>query len=249
MQTLEIKNLNIKTDNKNIIFGVNLVLKEGETHVLMGPNGSGKSTLVNAIMGHPKYTITEGAILLDGKDITGLETEKKACLGLFLSMQYLPEIQGVTMANFLYQAYGSIAGDNKISVTSFYDTLEKKTKEFDISSDFLKKHVNVGLSGGEKKLSEVLQLAALGPKFAFLDEIDSGVDVDSLRKVFKVISSLQKQGTGFLLITHYNALLDHITPDFVHIMKGGRIIGSGGHELVSSIVKNGYSVVVDEQSK
>ena len=245
MQTLEIRNLNIRTDDRQIVFDANLLLKEGEIHVLMGPNGCGKSTLLNAMMGHPKYTITNGNILLNGKDITSLETEKKARLGLFLSMQYLPEIEGVTMANFLYQAHKA-TGDNDLSLTAFYDLLEKKAKKFDISSDFLKKNVNVGLSGGEKKLSEILQLAVLNPKFAFLDEIDSGVDVDSLRKVFKAISSLQKQGTGFLLITHYNALLDHITPDFVHIMKDGRIIESGGHELVSHIVKNGYNAIADK---
>ncbi len=246
MQTLEIQNLNIRTDDREIVFGANLLLKEGEVHVLMGPNGCGKSTLLNAMMGHPKYTITDGTILLNEKNITDLETEQKARLGLFLSMQYLPEIAGVTMANFLYQAYKATAGDSDISTTSFYKTLEEKAKAFDINSDFLKKHVNVGLSGGEKKLSEVLQLAALEPKFAFLDEIDSGVDVDSLKKVFNAILSLQKKGTGFLLITHYSALLDHITPDFVHIMKDGRIIESGGHELVSHIVKNGYNTIADK---
>ncbi|MCK5095971.1 MAG: Fe-S cluster assembly ATPase SufC [Candidatus Pacebacteria bacterium] len=244
MSKLEIKNISIQTESKNVVNDISMEIESGSIHVVMGPNGSGKSTFVNAIMGHPKYTITNGEIILDGKNITDMATEKKAQKGLFLSMQYLPEIPGVTLVSFLHKSYRSL-NDPDISVVDFYELLKKKAEELDIDPDFLNRHVNVGLSGGEKKLSEVLQLAVLEPKFAFLDEIDSGVDIDSLRKVFKALSILQKQGTAFLLITHYNTILDHITPDFVHVMKDGVLIRSGGKELVAEITEHGFGSFVD----
>jgi Fe-S cluster assembly ATP-binding protein len=241
--SLEIKNITIRTDNKEVVHDVSMTLEAGTISVLMGPNGSGKSTFTNGIFGHPKYTIAGGTMVLDGEDIAALATEKKAQKGLFLSMQYLPEIGGVTLTSFLHKSYVTLKGGD-ISIIDFYDLLEKKANELSIDPSFLSRQVNVGLSGGEKKLSEILQLAVLEPKFAVLDEIDSGVDVDSLRKVFSAISKLAEKGTGFLLVTHYNALLDHITPNYVHVMKEGRLVKSGGKELVEDIVKNGFTAFV-----
>ncbi|MDO8521061.1 MAG: ABC transporter ATP-binding protein [bacterium] len=283
MSEFHIKNLSVVTDGKQVVEGASLVLKESEVHVLMGPNGSGKSSLLNAIMGHPKYTIKEGGISFDGVDITNLATEKKAQAGIFLSLQHLPEIPGVTLTNFLHKAYRArnvrsdqkIQGPEKIqglafpklplrpdlefSGTSditplawpeplergegpldFYKMMEARAKEFGIDAGFLKKHLNAGLSGGEKKLSEVLQLLALEPKFALLDEIDSGVDVDALKKVFAVIEHLRAKGVGFLLVSHHPNLLQHIKPDHVHVMKEGKIVASGGKELVEKISREGF---------
>ena len=214
----------------------------GKVHVLMGPNGSGKSSLLNALMGHPKYEITEGRITLDGEDITKLPTEKKAQKGIFLSLQHLPEISGVTLTNFLHRAYRAQKG-GEIAPLEFYKHMEARAQEFGIDASFLKKHLNAGLSGGEKKQSEVLQLLALEPKFALLDEIDSGVDIDALKKVFAVIEHMKKQGVGFLLVTHYTKLLEHITPDNVSVMKEGKIVASGGRELAERIAKEGFEKI------
>lgn len=241
MRKLELKNITIETQNKKVVEGISITLNSGEIHILMGPNGSGKSSLVNALFGHPKYEITNGQIFLDGEDITALSTDKKAKLGLFLSMQYLPEIAGVSMVKFLYQAYKEIMGGTE-SILEFHKNISDKADEFGIDKSFLSRHVNSGLSGGEKKQSEVLQMVALSPKFAFLDEIDSGVDIDSLNKIFGAIKTLAKEGTGFLLITHYPNILEKITPDFVHIMIDGKIVKSGGNELIKEIEKNGFGV-------
>ncbi len=247
MSKLEIKNLKVETEGKIVVDGASLTLSSGEAHILMGPNGSGKSSLVNAIMGHPKYKIVGGKMLLDGKDITNIKVEEKAKNGLFLSMQYLPEIAGVTMASFLYRAYKSVKGED-VPVLDFYKLLEKKAQELNINPLILKRDLHVGFSGGEKKLSELLQLVTLLPKFAFLDEIDSGVDVDSLKKVFKGITKLIEDGTGFLLITHYNTILESITPDFVHVMYNGNIVHSGGHELAEEIAKKGFSFITQKNN-
>lgn len=244
MSELRIENLGIKTNDKVVVSGATLSIASGEVHVLMGPNGSGKSSLLNAIMGHPKYNIVEGKILLNGEDITLLATEKKARAGMFLSLQHLPEIAGVTLTNFLYRAHKSMKPEDDVTPLDFYKRLEGKAKEFGIEPTFLRKHLNVGLSGGEKKQSEVLQLLALSPQFAFLDEIDSGVDIDALKRVFTAILALRKEGVGFLLVTHYSKLLEHFTPDRVHIMKEGRIVASGGSELVEKISKQGFESVI-----
>ena len=240
MTKLSIQNISIRTGDKDVINDVTMDLEGGKMCVLMGPNGSGKSTLLNGIFSHPNYEITNGSIVLDGEDITDLATEKKAQKGLFLSMQYLPEIAGVTLASFMHKAYRSLH-DPEISMIDFYTLLEEKAKELEIDPSFLTRDVNLGLSGGEKKLSEVLQLAVLRPKFAFLDEIDSGVDIDSQQKVFHAISVLQSQGTGFLLITHYNAILEHIDPDFVYVVGGGKVVASGQKELASQIAEGGFA--------
>lgn len=241
MHKLELKNISIKTNGKTVVDGISLTINSGEMHILMGPNGSGKSSLANAIFGHPKYEIVDGQILLDDEDITTFVTDKKAKMGLFLSMQYLPEIVGVSMGKFLYQAYKEIVGGED-SVLEFHKKLSDKADELGIDKSFLSRHVNSGLSGGEKKQSEVLQMAMLSPKFAFLDEIDSGVDIDSLGKVYRAIHALTKKGTGFLLITHYPNILKKITPNFVHIMNDGKIVKSGGRELMEKVETNGFNV-------
>ena len=251
MSKLEIKNLKVEVDlptmaqakGKLVVDGASLSFDSRQVHILMGPNGSGKSSLVNAIMGHPAYKIVGGSIVLDGEDITNLKVEEKAKKGLFLSMQYLPEIEGVSLASFLYRAYKQLKRED-VAVLDFYKLLEAKVNELDINSEILKRDLHVGFSGGEKKLSELLQLFVLEPKLAFLDEIDSGVDVDALKKVCKGITKLSENGTGFLLITHYNTIMQYITPDFVHVMYNGNIIRSGGRELADEIAEKGFKDIV-----
>ena len=242
MSNLDIQNFTVTTGGKTVVSDMSLHLKSGEIHVLMGPNGSGKSSLLNAIMGHPKYTLTTGTMLLDGEDITELPTEKKAKAGLFLSLQHLPEIAGVTLTNFLHRAYKELK-DVKETPLEFYKMMDARAKEFGIDPTFLKKHVNKGLSGGEKKQSEVLQLLALEPKFAFLDEIDSGVDVDAMKRIFTVIEHLRGKGVGFLLVTHYSNILKSLTPDHVHVMKDGKLVLSGGKELALKIARDGFDAI------
>lgn len=241
MSTLTIKNLKVShKDAQEIVHGVSLEIKSGEVHIIMGPNGSGKSTFLNALLGHPAYKISGGEILFDGEDITHEPTETKAQRGLFLSMQYPPEIAGVTMLSFLREAFVSL-GKGEVSVLDFYNALEEKLKRINISPAMLKRFVNVGFSGGEKKQAEIVQLVALAPRFAFLDEIDSGVDIDSLEKVFAGIEMLRKEeGTGFVIVTHHGAILERISPDVVHVMKEGEIVRSGGADLAREILKSGF---------
>ena len=240
MHTLEINNLKVAhKDGKEIVHGVSLAVKSGELHIVMGPNGSGKTTFLNALFGHPSYVISGGTIVLDGENITNIPTEKKAEKGLFLSMQYPPEVAGVTVLSFLHRAYRLIKGE-EIAVLDFYRTLEEKLKKINIDPALLKRFVNVGFSGGEKKQGEVVQLLALAPRFAFLDEIDSGVDVDALGKVFAGIEMLRKEGTAFVIVTHHGAILERVKPDFVHIMKDGQIVRSGGAELAREILTKGF---------
>jgi len=240
MSTLTINNLKVShKDKEDIVRGVSLEIQSGELHIIMGPNGSGKSTLLNALLGHPAYTVSEGGIILDGEDITTLPTEKKAERGLFLSLQYPPEIAGVTLLAFLHRAHRLLKGE-EISVLDFYRTLEEKLKNIHIDPALLKRFVNVGFSGGEKKQAEVAQMIALAPRFAFLDEIDSGVDVDALGKVFAGIEMLRKEGTAFVIVTHHGAILERIQPDMVHIMKEGKIVRTGGADLAREILKSGF---------
>lgn len=237
--SLEIKNANVTADENQVVTDASLTVQSGEVHVIMGPNGSGKSSFVNAIMGHPQYQLSSGTVTLDDEDITALAPDKKAKKGIFLSQQYLPEIAGVTLGNFLYQSAKAIQGIDE-PILSFYKTLGEKVEAIGIDKAFLSRELNTDLSGGEKKQSEIIQLLALEPRFAFLDEIDSGVDVDSLNKVFAGISKLQKEGTAFLLITHYTDILSKITPDKVHVMKDGKVVESGGKDVVERVRDKGF---------
>lgn len=237
--SISINNLHISVENKEIIRGLDLTLEKGKVIAIMGPNGSGKSTLANTLMGHPKYKVTDGEISIDGEDITALSPDKRAKKGLFLSMQYPPQIEGVTIGNFLRVAKISQTGV-QISPLDFHKILIEKMEKLSIDQDFLKRYLNVGFSGGEKKKLEILQLAILEPTYAILDETDSGLDVDALRIVAEGINQFRSSDRGILLITHYNRILEYITPDVVHIMKEGRMVKSGGAELAREIEESGY---------
>ncbi len=234
-----VKNLNVTNKGKEVVLGASLSLSEGEIHIIMGPNGSGKSSLLNELMGHPRYEVTGGKIELLGEDITTLATEKRAKKGLFLSLQHIPEIAGVSLGSFLFKVHRELTGED-VSVLDFHARLKKTAEDIGIDTGLISRSVNSGLSGGEKKQSEILQLAMLRPKVALLDEIDSGVDVDSQAKIFKAIETLAKGGTAFILVTHYPAILSRIHPTNVSIMKQGEITKTGGRELIAEIEKNGF---------
>ena len=244
MSTLEIKDLRVSvaTDDgaKEILKGVDLTVSTGETHAIMGPNGSGKSTLAYAIAGHPKYQITSGSVTLDGKDLLELTVDERARAGLFLAMQYPVEVPGVSVSNFLRTAATAIKGEAP-KLRTWVKEVKGAMSDLDIDSDFAERSVNEGFSGGEKKRHEVLQLALLKPKFAILDETDSGLDVDALRVVSEGVNRYREgSDTGVLLITHYTRILQHITPDRVHVFAGGRIAESGGPELADELERTGY---------
>ncbi|MBS3125461.1 Fe-S cluster assembly ATPase SufC [Candidatus Woesearchaeota archaeon] len=239
---LEIKDLHAECDGREILKGINLTINPGEVHALMGPNGSGKSTLSFAIAGHPKYKITGGDILLNGKSILGMPVHERARLGLFLGFQYPQEISGVSISNFLRTALAS-SGKGVPAVADFYKLLKEKANEFGLSDEILKRGLNNGFSGGEKKRSEVLQLTVLKPKFAILDEPDSGMDVDGLKYVAEGIKKAAAEGTGVLLVTHYNRILSHVKPNFVHVLVDGKIVQSGGPELAVAIESQGYDKI------
>ena len=242
MSTLEIKNLHASVDGKKILNGVSLTLKSGEVHAIMGPNGSGKSTLSFVLMGHPKYKIDSGEILFDGQSMKDLPADKRAKLGLFLGFQYPSEVSGVSVFNFLRTTYNSMHGKD-IAVMDFNKMLKEKVSALNIGDEMIKRNLNEGFSGGEKKKSEILQLAVLEPKIAVLDEPDSGTDIDALKLVAAGIKAVaEKNKTGILLITHYNRILQHVRPDAVHIFIDGKIVKSGTAELADEVEKNGYEV-------
>lgn len=237
---LEINNLSVTTkEGKVVATDISISVKQGEIVILMGPNGSGKSSFLNAIMGHPKYEITSGGIKLGDIDITHLPPEKKAKEGLFLSMQHLPEISGVPLASFLYQAKKDLTGKSQ-SMMDFYKEASNMAQKIGVSEEFLKRSVNKGLSGGEKKLSEILQLSIIKPKFALLDEIDSGVDIDALKKVFGAIKILAEEGMGFILVTHHPNVLEYIKPNMVYVMKDGKVERVGGAEIIVNLKEKGF---------
>ena len=244
MATLEIKDLHVSvvTDEtpKEILTGVNLTIRAGETHAIMGPNGSGKSTLSYAIAGHPKYQVTSGEVLLDGEDVLAMTVDERARAGIFLAMQYPVEVPGVSMSNFLRSAATAVRGQAP-NLRHWVKEVKGAMAELEIDPAFAERSVNEGFSGGEKKRHEILQLSLLQPKIAILDETDSGLDVDALRVVSEGVNRYQASGeVGVLLITHYTRILRHITPDFVHVFAGGRIVESGGSKLAEKLEAEGY---------
>src|SRR3989344_6339172 len=240
---LEIKNIHASINSQEILKGINLELKQGEVHALMGPNGSGKSTLANVLMGNPKYTVDNGSIILDGKDITSMQPDERARLGLFLSFQYPSEISGVTLSSFLRTAYNSI-NKEKLDVLKFHTLLKQKMEELHIPQDMSKRHLNEGFSGGEKKRSEILQMAILQPRYCILDEIDSGLDVTAIKAIGEGIKNMQSKARAILIITHYCRILHHLAPDKVSIMHAGRIVRTGSSKLAFEIEKHGFTEVL-----
>ncbi len=245
MSELVINNLHVNVEETEILKGVNLTIKTGEVHAVMGPNGTGKSTLAYALMGHPKYKITEGDATLDGKDLLNLDPNERAKLGLFLAFQYPVAVPGVSVANFLRTAINAQRKaqdpeDKGISIPDFRKKLKEKMALLDMDESFAGRYLNDGFSGGEKKRVEILQMATLEPKFSILDETDSGLDIDALKIVAHGINTISNNDQGILVITHYQRILNYITPDFVHVMLNGRIVESGGPELALRLEEEGY---------
>lgn len=246
-KTLEIKDLHVAIGGKEILKGVDLTLRQGEIHALMGPNGSGKSTLSYALMGHPSYEVLAGTAELDGENILELEADERAKKGLFLAFQYPTAIPGVTVANFLRHAVTNVRtpdrkeGEDLMPMREFRKELRETMEELGVDGEFARRYLNEGFSGGEKKRAEVLQLAMLRPAFAILDETDSGLDIDAVRLVSEGVNKVAaRAGTGVLVITHYQRILNYIKPQFVHILFGGRIVENGGNELVDKLEREGY---------
>ena len=237
--TLVIRGLRAEVEGKEILRGIDLEVPQGEVHAIMGPNGSGKSTLANVIMGRPGYVRTAGEIRFRGQDITGLKPDQRAQLGLFLAFQYPTEIPGVSVVNFLRSAYKAVKGED-ISALAFRKRMKEKMNLLGVEDAMVQRYVNQGFSGGEKKRNEVLQLAVLEPEIAILDETDSGLDIDSLREVATGVAQLAGPDLGVLIITHYQRILNYITPDRVHVMMAGRIVKTGGPELAHELEQKGY---------
>ena len=247
MSSLEIKDLHVSTGDKEIVKGVSLTIQTGEVHAIMGPNGTGKSTLAKAIAGHPDYTITSGDVLIDGKSILEMESDERAREGIFLAFQYPSEIPGVSIANFLRAAIQArMAEGEEIDASGYYKRLYQKMDLLQIDRKFTSRAVNEGFSGGEKKRSEILQMAMLEPRFALMDETDSGLDIDALRIVSDGVNHLRGPNLGILLITHYQRLLSYIIPDHVHVMIDGRIMKSGDKTLALELESRGYDWVKQE---
>jgi Fe-S cluster assembly ATP-binding protein len=243
--TLEIRGLHASVEGKEILRGIDLTVRQGETHALMGPNGSGKSTLAAVLMGRPGFQVTAGEVLFRGEDVLPLTPDDRARRGLFLALQYPVEIPGVSVVNFLRTAYGSVKGE-QVSALAFRKHMKEKMKLLGVEDSMVQRYVNQGFSGGEKKRNEILQLAVLEPQIAILDETDSGLDIDSLKQVAGGISQLIGPDLGVLLITHYQRILNYITPDHVHVMIGGRIVRSGGKELALELEEKGYEGIRKE---
>lgn len=244
MALLEIRNLHVNVGDKPILKGVDLVIDRGEVHAIMGPNGAGKSTLSYVIAGREGYEVTEGQVLFDGKDLLEMEADERACAGLFLAFQYPVEIPGVSNTTFLKTALNAVRkarGEGELDAMQFLKYVREKARPLDIGDEMLKRGVNVGFSGGEKKRNEVLQMAVLEPVLAVLDETDSGLDIDALRIVADGVNSLRSPENAALVITHYQRLLDYIVPDHVHVLAGGRIAKSGGKELALELEAKGYA--------
>jgi Fe-S cluster assembly ATP-binding protein len=248
MKMLEIKNLHASVDGKDILKGVTLSIGAGEVHAIMGPNGSGKSTLSYVLAGRAGYEITGGEVLFQGQDLTALTADARAAAGVFLAFQYPIEVPGVTTTTFLKTAMNAqrrTRGEPELDAGQVLKLMRAKARELNVSDDMLRRPVNVGFSGGEKKRAEILQMALLEPKFAILDETDSGLDIDALKVVADGVNALRAPERAMLLITHYQRLLDYIVPDHIHVLAGGRIVRSGGKELALELERTGYAGVED----
>lgn len=247
MSTLIIKDLHAEVDGKEILKGVNLEIKGGETHAIMGPNGTGKSTLASVVMGHPKFTVTKGEIILDGKDVLEMEVDERARAGLFLGMQHPAEVPGVTNSDFIKTAMNTRLEEGKnISLFKFIREYDHAVTDLKMNSDLPHRYLNEGFSGGEKKRNEILQMKMLKPKIAILDEIDSGLDVDALKVVGENVTAMKSKDLGLLLITHYQRLLEYISADVIHVMMQGRIVRSGDIKLMERIDTEGYDWLKEE---
>ena len=241
MSVLEIIDLHVSIEDKEILKGVNLTINSGEIHAVMGPNGTGKSTLAAALMGNPSFEITKGQVFLDGQDVLEMEVDERARAGLFLAVQYPSEISGVTNSNFLHTAMNArLPEGENVDIMQFIEKLDRNMEQLNMPESMADRFVNEGFSGGEKKRNEILQMMMLEPKFALLDEIDSGLDIDALQYVAKGVNSMRGDNFAALMITHYQRLLNYIVPDFVHIMMDGRIIQSGGPDLAKQLEAEGY---------
>lgn len=239
MSVLTIKDLHVSVEDKEILKGVNITIKTGEVHAIMGPNGNGKSTLLSTIMGHPNYQVTKGSITLDGEDVLAMSVDERARKGLFLGMQYPSEIPGVTNSDFLRSVMNT-RREKPLSLFQFIRILEKNINELEMDDNLAHRYLNEGFSGGEKKRNEILQMKLLEPKFALLDEIDSGLDVDALRIVAKAINSMSSDDFGVVLVSHYERMFELVKPTHVHVLVAGKIVETGGYELVEKIDNEGY---------
>jgi Fe-S cluster assembly ATP-binding protein len=243
---LEVRDLRAAAGDKEILTGISLTVRPGEVHAIMGPNGSGKSTFAQVLAGHPAYEVTGGEARLDGRDLLDMDPEERAQAGVFLAFQYPVEIPGVTNAYFLRAAYNELRkarGEEEVDPIDFLDVLEEKLKVVEWGPEIMSRAVNAGFSGGEKKRNEILQLAVLEPRLAILDETDSGLDIDALRIVAAGVNNLRSPERAFIVVTHYQRLLNYIVPDFVHVLSGGRIVRSGGKELALELESRGYDWV------
>jgi len=246
-ELLNVKNVHAKVGEKEILKGVDLRILAGEVHVIMGPNGSGKSTLANVLMGHPKFTVSGGEITFDGKNILKLKPEDRAQLGMFMAFQYPREIAGVEMNRMLYMAYknkGVKEGEQETDIIKFNEKIKYEAEKLNLKPELSERSVNQGFSGGEKKKSEMLQLAVLEPRFAILDETDSGLDIDALKVVGQAINRYRSVNRSILLVTHYNRILQYLKPDFIHVMIDGKIVATGGEELAKELEDKGYEKYV-----
>ena len=249
---LEIKNLQARVEEKEILKGVDLTVKAGEVHAIMGPNGSGKSTLAHVLAGREGYSITGGQALFEGHDLLGMKPEDRARAGIFLAFQYPVEIAGVNNTYFLKAALNAVRksrGEEELDAMDFLELVKAKLKPLKMDESMLQRSVNEGFSGGEKKKNEVLQMAVLEPKLAILDETDSGLDIDALKVVADGVNALRRKDRGFLLVTHYQRLLDYIVPDYVHVLAQGRIVKSGGKELAKELEQKGYGWIPGAEKK
>ncbi|GAA0499953.1 Fe-S cluster assembly ATPase SufC [Salinibacillus aidingensis] len=245
--TLEIKDLHVEIEGTEILKGVNLTINSGEFHAVMGPNGTGKSTLASAIMGHPHYEITQGSVTLNGEDVLEMEVDERAKAGLFLAMQYPSEVSGVTTSDFLRSSINAQREEgDEIPLMQFIKEMDEALDYLEIDKNMAQRYLNEGFSGGEKKRNEILQLLMLKPEIGILDEIDSGLDIDALKIVAKGINKLRDENFGCLIITHYQRLLNYITPDKVHVMMNGRVVKSGGPELAQRLEAEGYDWIKKE---